>query len=110
MLERVSKQQFEEQVDTIFTAVWDTADPMELRLVTVRGIFSSPRNEQFAVEFLGELERFLGQGVQRLRHSTLGEMEIFITPINRDYKGFFYEAVFNYIYDPADIDTSGGQS
>ncbi len=110
MFERVTKQKFDEQLDTIFTAVWDNADPMELRLLAVRGLFSSPRNEQFAVEFLGESERFLGQGVQRLQHSVLGEIDIFITPVNRDSKGFYYEAVFNYLVDPADTDTSGGQS
>ncbi len=110
MFESLTKQKFDEQLDTIFTAVSDQADPMELRLVAVRGLFSSPRNEQFAVEFLGEPERFLGQGVQRLQHSALGEMDIFITPINRDPKGFYYEAVFNYLTDPAETDTSGDQS
>ena len=110
MFERVTKQKFDEQLDTIFTAVWDKADPMELRLVAVRGLFTSPRNEQFAVEFLGEPERFLGQGVQRLQHSVLGEMDLFITPINRDSKGYYYEAVFNYLIDPVDTGTPGGQS
>jgi Domain of unknown function (DUF6916) len=110
MFERVTKQKFDEQLDTIFTAVWEKAEPMELRLIAIRGLFSSPRNEQFAVEFLCESERFLGQGVQRLQHSVLGEMDIFITPVNRDSKGFYYEAVFNYLVDPADTDTSGGQS
>lgn len=106
MFQRLTKQQYEEQLDTVFTVVWDSVEPMELRLVNVRGVISTPRNEQFAIEFKSEDKRFLNQGIQLMKHPVFGELELFITPIGSEADGVVYEAAFNYLHKAADSEVA----
>ncbi|HEU4834969.1 MAG TPA: hypothetical protein VFS90_11160 [Pyrinomonadaceae bacterium] len=54
-----------------------------------------PQQEEFAVEFRGPLDTFLGQGVRNFAHDQMGQFELFIVPIKQNEQGFYYEAVFN---------------
>ncbi len=53
------------------------------------------RQESFSLMFQGPLEPFLPQGMRRLRHATLGEMDIFLVPVAQGKGGFEYQSVFN---------------
>ncbi len=51
--------------------------------------------QPFNLTFRLEKSLRLPQGTYKLRHATLGEMEIFIVPIAMDQTGSIFEAVFN---------------
>ena len=74
-------------------------DDVSLRLAAVRDLGSqpnAPRVKPFALEFAGPPEPRLEQRIYRLRHETLGSLEIFLVPIGFDAAGGLqYEAVFN---------------
>ena len=72
---------------------------VSLRLAAVRDLGrqpNAPRVEPFALEFVGPQQPVLEQRIYRLRHETLGLLEIFLVPIGIDAAGGLqYEAVFN---------------
>jgi hypothetical protein len=56
----------------------------------------APRTDPFALEFGGPAMPALTQGTYRLGHPELGELEIFLVPVEIDPSGELrYEAVFN---------------
>ncbi|MBV9196332.1 MAG: hypothetical protein JO168_19520 [Solirubrobacterales bacterium] len=48
----------------------------------------------FSLVFRGPLEPLLRQGIHRLEHGQLGELDLFLVPIGPDQAGMRYEAVF----------------
>ena len=48
----------------------------------------------FSLVFRGPLEPVLPQGIRRLEHAGLGELDLFLVPIGPDEVGMRYEAVF----------------
>jgi hypothetical protein len=48
----------------------------------------------FSLVFRGPLEPLLPQGIHRLEHDALGELDLFLVPIGPDEAGTRYEAVF----------------
>lgn len=52
-------------------------------------------HEAFSVVFRGDSKLALDQQIYRIKHDTLGDMELFIVPIGPDDKGMCYEAVFS---------------
>lgn len=54
------------------------------------------REEPFKIVFRGSLEHLLPQRTYPVRHDGLGELGgIFVVPIDKDEKGYYYEAIFN---------------
>jgi hypothetical protein len=49
----------------------------------------------FSLLLRGPAELPLAQGLVTLPHPTHGELQLFMTPIGRDERGFRYEIVFN---------------
>jgi hypothetical protein len=43
------------------------------------------------------LEPFLPQGMRKLQHETVGELDLFLVPVGQDAQGFQYEAAFNHV-------------
>ncbi len=70
---------------------------MEVDLINVSELKLYPQQEEFALEFRGPLDMFLGQGMHDFKHDQMGQFELFIVPIKQDAQGFYYEAVFNRI-------------
>ena len=68
---------------------------MELELIEISELKLHPQQEEFALEFRGPLNMFLGQGVHNFSHDQMGQFELFIVPIKQDEQGFYYEAIFN---------------
>ena len=72
---------------------------INLKLVEVKGYIPQENEqkglERFSVFFDGPPLR-LPQGTYGVKHSAMGEFDIFLVPVSGDEKGFRYEAVFNY--------------
>lgn len=57
----------------------------------------------FSLLFLQADGEPLPQGIYRLRHVRLGEIELFIVPLGKKRSGITYEAVFNLLKDEAPL-------
>lgn len=53
------------------------------------------RSEPFSLVFRGPQELPLDQATYQLQHDRLGELHLFLVPIDQDEEGFYYEAIFN---------------
>lgn len=53
------------------------------------------RPEPFALVFQGPQNSPLDQAIYRLQHEHLGELPVFLVPIDQDEEGVYYEAIFN---------------
>lgn len=91
---------FESHVGSIFKVVIDSNRKIDLVLVSAERMsiagpsFSPDSDRPFSLLFRGPEAHAFGQGIQRLSHSVMGEMEIFLVPMQPDADGPLYEAVF----------------
>lgn len=97
MEELLTHEVFARNINTKFQAQLDESNYVELELAQVSDVTVFPKQEQFAIVFVGPVESFLNQGSRTFKHEQMGQFELFIVPIARDEKGFHYEAVFNRI-------------
>ena len=86
---------FTQNANSKFQVQLDDDTAVELELVDVSELNVHPHQEEFAVEFRGPLNIFLGQGVRPFTHEQMGRFELFIVPVRQEADGFYYEAVFN---------------
>lgn len=59
------------------------------------GNYPGQTREPFQLKFRGEESILLHQLTHRLRHESLGELDIFLVPIGPENGNFLYQAVFN---------------
>jgi hypothetical protein len=85
---------FQDQLNTTFD-VAGAACSLTLTQIVIHS--QTARHEAFSLFFHGPAAPFLGQGIQKLNHATLGELDIFLVPVAREQDGYQYEAVFNQI-------------
>ncbi len=94
---------FSQHLNTKFTVKLDSAEPVELELVDVVVRPSEPNEqagmERFSIFFYGPATLFLPQQTCELVHHEMGQMHIFLVPIEQDQRGIKYEAVFNRFKD-----------
>lgn len=95
MLDRLTKTDFAQNLNTVFSCRIGPDQAIDLQLVELREGRSSSRQEQFALLFSGPLATPLAQGMYQLRQQELGELDLFLVPVDKDAQGFYYEAVFN---------------
>jgi hypothetical protein len=88
-------EMFEEQLNTKFQMHYGDTQSAELQLITVTDVGSSERQKQFSLVFRGPYEAPIIQGIYRVDHATLGNLDLFLVPISRDASGVRYEAIFN---------------
>jgi hypothetical protein len=86
-----------EHVGSGFDVLDDPSNVFSVTLTEIAGHIKTDRNETFSLLFHGPLDRFMPQGIHRLSHAKLGELEIFLVPIAQDKDGFQYESVFNHL-------------
>lgn len=91
----LTHDEFNGNLNTKFQVQVDETTSVELELTQISELKLYPQQEEFALEFRGPLNVFLGQGVQLFNHEQMGQFEIFIVPVRQDNQGFYYEAVFN---------------
>ena len=95
MNEPLTIEQFSEHVNSNFRMHHGQSETADLKLLSVTDLNSTPRQKQFSLEFLGPLDAPISQGLFRLDHEELGQLDLFLVPIARDKEGLHYEAVFN---------------
>lgn len=97
-LAKVCATTFEPFLNRPFQMRSDSAK-VELQLIRVSEFKHGRAQEGFRIPFSIEFKSGPGhqwpQGVYRLFHDTLGEMELFIVPVGADSTGCYYEAAFN---------------
>ena len=91
----LTHEEFSKNANTKFQVQADENTHVELELIAISELKVHPQQEEFAVEFRGPLDMFLGQGVRNFSHDQMGQFELFIVPIRQDAQGFYYEAIFN---------------
>ncbi len=95
-LDRVECAQFAACLNQDFEIVFsDGALPLKLTEARPLGVRPESTREPFALTFLARVGLRLPQGTYKVRHSTLGEMEIFLVQLAADQSGSTFEAVFN---------------
>ena len=91
----LTHEEFSKNANTKFQVQVDENTQTELDLINVSDLKLYPQQEEFALEFRGPLDTFLGQGARNFSHDQMGQFELFIVPIKQDGQGFYYEAIFN---------------
>lgn len=96
----LTEHEFSQHLNTSFRLNLDTPEPVELKLVEVKGYPSKAEEhggmERFSVFFTGPKDFRLPQSLYQLEHAAMGKLDIFLVPIAEDDQRFRYEAVFNY--------------
>lgn len=93
----LTHEEFSKYANSKFQVQADENTHVELDLIGISELKLHPKQEEFALEFRGPLNMFLGQGVRNFSHDQMGQFELFLVPIKQDAQGFYYEAVFNRI-------------
>lgn len=88
-------------LNTTFTVQTDDGESTNAELVEVSEQRLPGRQEIFSIVFRGPANISLGQGLRHFQHEKT-DFELFITPVRQDEQGFYYEAVFNLIREPAE--------
>jgi hypothetical protein len=91
----LTKNMFEENLNTRFWLEYEGMEPYALDLVEVTNGYSSARQEQFSLRFRGDRNQVYPQRIYAMQHDSIGDFDLFLVPIGRDDSGTFYEAVFN---------------
>ena len=92
---RHSRDAFAAALHTKFGLRQAINKPIELELVHVSELQSTPHQEIFSILFRGPLEILLPQRTYQLEHEQMGMLSLFIVPVGKDEQGYEYEAVFN---------------
>ena len=98
MLAEIKPDMLAEHVGTEFAVLDDPSRAFCLTLTNVVEHVKTAHQEAFSLFFHGPTGPFLSQGIHKLEHGKLGDLEIFLVPVGKDKDGFQYEAAFNHIF------------
>lgn len=93
-------EMFEGHQNSKFLMHYGDSQTAELELVKVTDVGSSERQKQFSLLFQGPSEAPVAQGIYRVDHDKLGDLDLFLVPIAKDDSGVRYEAIFNRMIVP----------
>ena len=95
-LATVTCEQFAACLDQNFEIVFtDGTLPVKLSEARPLGVRAESIREPFSLTFLAGRVLRLPQGIYKMRHPSLGEMEIFLVQVAADQTSSTFEAVFN---------------
>jgi hypothetical protein len=88
---------FSDKIGQIWVLDEPDAPPIELTLAETEPLrnYAKLKREPFSLSFTAKSDLMLSQRLYALRHSTLGQMTIFLVPIARQGDTTTYQAVFN---------------
>ena len=92
-----SKEEFTDQVNSVFRADLNGGGAWDFHLVKIESLISNTFQESFSILFRAPADVPAFQNIYRLDNETLGEMDLFLVPVNRDEAGVYFEAVFNHL-------------
>lgn len=87
---------FAAALHTQFGLRQDGSQSIELELIHVSELQSTPRQEMYAIIFRGPLSAPLSQRIYQLEHEQMGMFSLFIVPVGKGEQGYEYEAIFNH--------------
>lgn len=88
-------EMFNEVVGDSFSIDTDDVKSLELAAVEVKSSQDGAPREPFVLTFHGPVDALLPQSIYVLEHKKLGQLEIFLVPVEQDESRVSYEAVFN---------------
>jgi len=94
----LNKALFEKNVNTKFL-LCDANGEHALDLIELKSGNISPMYESFSLLFRGDGGTVHEQRTYLMKHATVGEFDLFLTPVGRSEQGTFYEAVFNQLVE-----------
>ena len=87
---------FRPAIGSVFDVHYGGAEPLPIRLIEVVSFGERPGYRQpFALRFEGPGSPVLAQVTHHIVHPDLGELELFLGPVQSASEGVTYEAVFN---------------
>ena len=86
---------FNDVVGDSFSIEAEGVNAIELTSVEVKPSHEGAGRAPFVLTFHGPVEVLLPQSIYVLEHDKLGQLEIFLGPVDQDKHHVFYEAVFN---------------
>ncbi len=96
MLDHLTKADFAQNLNSVFTCMLGPDREIDLELVEMREGRSSPRQEQFALTFCGPLAAAAAPAsVSTCSIPAWASLALFLVPVGKDAQGLYYEAVFN---------------
>lgn len=102
VIEELTQAKFSDYLGKAFQLETDLESCLTLQLIEAKQLFSRQnanlpvkRSEPFALVFRGPQNLPLAQATYQLQHDQLGELAVFLVPIDQDEEGFYYEAIFN---------------
>ena len=106
MLETISAADFAEHAGSECRVVLDDGSEVNLTLESVEeGPDQGGMLEQFIVLFRGAKDRYLPQGIYKVKHTALGTLDLFLIPtMSMDANMHAYQVCFSRLANPA-----GGQ-
>ena len=96
MDEKLTRASFEPHLNTTFRVVHDGTDTFDLALIEV--VDKTPAGfpgEQFSLLFKGPSDRMLVQQICPLEHPEMGQISLFLVPVDQKKDGYRYEAFYN---------------
>ena len=100
MLEKLKPTTFAKHLNSEFQVQDPAAQPFALKLVQVVRRTKTAQYEAFSLLFHGPAAHFIPQGIHKINHTQLGEVDLFLVPVGKNDNGFEYEAVFNRLVKP----------
>ena len=95
-LDKVTRAQFAACLDQDFEIVFsDGTLPVKLSEARPLGVRAESTREPFSLTFVLGRPLRLPQGIYKMRHAQVGEMEIFLVQVAADANSSTFEAVFN---------------
>jgi hypothetical protein len=94
MSEWISREDFEGQMNTTFTAYFTEDAPTPLELIEVTERRRRRDHESFSLVLRGPVNGPLVQELLTVEHPRLGTFDLSLSPIAQDANGLQYEALF----------------
>lgn len=98
MLERLTSETFAPHVGERFELAPPDGGPVDLVLTSCDADPSwtdETTRAPFSLIFHAADDRYVPQQICTIRHSEIGELELFVVPIEPDERGFRYQVVFS---------------
>jgi hypothetical protein len=104
--QKLEHASFLENLGSQFRLDRDGSEQLQLELVEVSERKTARLQEMFSIVFRCGSNEVLPQRIYRLEHDNLGQLDLFIVPIQKDDQGVRYEAVFNRLFSDSESSES----
>ena len=98
MLDQLTSESFSSHLNQNFTIILPEGMSISAELIEItvnKTAGESSRRKSFSLVFRTDGEQKFDQGIYKVRHENMPELDIFLVPIGPDSKGLCYEAIFN---------------